>query len=523
VTGTWQLLRSFLRRDRFAIPAWSVGLALLYWSQAVSVEGLYTTQEEFDRAAASMESNAAFIAMAGPARALNTVGGQVVWQASAFGAVLAGLMSMFLLGRHTRAEEESGRDELVRSSVVGRRAPLAAAMLLVLLANLVAAALITLSLLSVPLATADSIATGLGMALCGLAFGGVALVAMQLTRSTRAAYGIAGAAIGLAYVLRAVGDVGQPVFRWLSPIGWYQSMHPFSGLRWWPALLLVGATLAVSAVAVQLFERRDIGSGLLADRPGPPRASERLSTAWGLSWRMQRGSVAGWAAGLLLGGLAFGSIGNDVGDLIGEGEVGQDMFAPVGDLVDGYYATSLMILALIASGFTISSVLRARGEEEGLRVEPLLATALSRQRWWVGHVSVTVVGTVVVLVAGGLGLGLGNALVTGDVGAVTRLSAPMLAQAAPVLVLGSVAQLLYGLVPRWAQATWVLLVLCFVVMLFGELLRLPQWLRDLSPFDHLALVPAEDFRWAPVLVVGAIALATSLVGQAAFTRRDVGA
>ena len=87
MTGTWQLLRSFLRRDRFAIPAWSVGLALLYWSQAVSVEGLYTTQEEFDRAAASMESNAAFIAMAGPARALNTVGGQVVWQASAFGAV----------------------------------------------------------------------------------------------------------------------------------------------------------------------------------------------------------------------------------------------------------------------------------------------------------------------------------------------------------------------------------------------------------------------------------------------------
>ena len=36
------------------------------------MDGLYATQAEFDRAAASMEGNAAFIAMAGPARALNT-------------------------------------------------------------------------------------------------------------------------------------------------------------------------------------------------------------------------------------------------------------------------------------------------------------------------------------------------------------------------------------------------------------------------------------------------------------------
>ena len=104
---------------------------------AVSVDGLYTTQAEFDRAARSMADNVAFIAMAGPARALNTVGGQVAWQASAFGAIVAGLMSMFLVGRHTRAEEEYGRDELVRSGVVGRYAPLTSALLVVVVANLV--------------------------------------------------------------------------------------------------------------------------------------------------------------------------------------------------------------------------------------------------------------------------------------------------------------------------------------------------------------------------------------------------
>eukprot|EP01032_Pedospumella_encystans_P034328 gene34328-38801_t len=86
---------------------------------AVSVDGLYTSQADFDRAAALMEGNTAFIAMAGPARALNTIGGQVMWQAGAFGAVAIGLMAMLLVGRHTRAEEEKGREELVRATAVG--------------------------------------------------------------------------------------------------------------------------------------------------------------------------------------------------------------------------------------------------------------------------------------------------------------------------------------------------------------------------------------------------------------------
>jgi ABC-2 type transport system permease protein len=106
VTGAAALLRHHLRRDRWMILWWSIGVTVLYWSQAVSVDGLYATQAEFDKAAAAMDDNAAFIAMAGPARALDTVGGQVAWQATAFGAVVAGLMSMFLIGRHSRAEEE---------------------------------------------------------------------------------------------------------------------------------------------------------------------------------------------------------------------------------------------------------------------------------------------------------------------------------------------------------------------------------------------------------------------------------
>jgi ABC-2 type transport system permease protein len=522
MTGTWVILRHFLRRDRWTLLWWGLGVTFLYYSQAVSVDELYASQAEFDKAAASMEGNAAFIAMAGPARALNTIGGQVTWQAAAMGAVVAGLMSMFLVGRHTRAEEESGRDELLRASSVGRLAPTAAALLDGMIANVLLGVLVAVSLATYPLAVADSIALGVGLTLCGWVFTGTALLAAQLTSTARSMYGIAGAFIGLAYALRAIGDVGSPVLSWLSPIGWYQSMHAFSGLRWWPALLLLAAAVASAGAAYAVFVRRDFGTGVLAARPGPARAGAGLRSGWGLAWRLQRGSVIGWSLGMLLLGIGYGSIGNDVGDLVGDSKTTRDVFVQSGgDLVDGFYATSILMLALIATGFAISSALRPRGEEDGGRVESLLATAIPRRTWLLGHVVVTLLGVVLVVLCAGLGLGLGYALVTGDSGAIVKYTLGTLGYVAPVLVLSGVARVLYGVAPRATILAWLGTVFCVVVMFFGPLLRLPQWFQDVSPFEHLALVPAQDFSWLPFLVLLAVAALLSAVGQLGFLRRDV--
>lgn len=522
MTGTLLLLRHFLRRDRWMILAWTVGITLLYWSQAVSVEGLYATQEEFERAAAAMEGNAAFVAMAGPARALDTVGGQVAWQATAFGAITAGLMSMFLVVRHTRAEEESGRDELLRAAAVGRSATTAAAVLVALLANLLTGALVAVSLVTFPLEAADSVALGAGLAAVGTFFAAVALLAAQLTSSPRAAYGVTGAVIGTAFVLRAIGDVGTPALTWLSPIGWYQGMHAFSGLRWWPMLLLVAGAAAVLLAAVRAFGVRDHGAGVLAARPGPTRADATLGTPLGLAWRLQRGTLIGWTVGLLLTGLSYGSLGSDVGDILGDSEATQDLFTRgSSDLVEGFYATSIVMMALMACGYAVSTALRPRHDESTGVAEVLLATGLSRQRWLLAQTVLTVAGTAVVVVAAGLGLGIGYALTTGDTDAVGTYLLATLPYVAPVLVMSAAARLLFGLRPRLAPLAWLALLFAVVVMLFGELLRIPDWLQDVSPFRHLALAPAEDFRWAPFLVLLGVASVLSAAGHALFRRRDV--
>jgi ABC-2 type transport system permease protein len=90
-----------------------------------------------------------------------------------------------------------------------------------------------------------------------------------------------------------------------------------------------------------------------------------------------------------------------------------------------------------------------------------------------------------------------------------------------VLMLVAVTWLAYGLQPRWAGVGWLLLTFCVVVMLFGELLHFPDWLKSLSPFSHLALVPAQSFAWAPVIWLLVIAAAVGASGFAALRHRDL--
>ena len=391
-----------------------------------------------------------------------------------------------------------------------------------LLASILTGLAVSLSLVAYGLPSTGSWSLGIGLALCGVAYTGVAVLAAQVTSSTRAMYGLVGTVIGASYALRAVGDVSGGTLSWLSPIGWYQAMHAFSGDRWWPGLLLVLLGLVTGAAAYAVFDRRDFGSGVLATRPGRARAGPDLQGHLGLAWRLQRGSLVGWTVGLFLGGLGYGSIGDDIGSLVGDSEFSQDVFASSGpDLVDSFYAVAIVMLVLIGAGFTVASALRPHGEEEGGRLESLLATALPRWHWLVGHLAVTVTGTVVVVGAAGLGLGAGYAMVTGDGGSVLPLAGDTMTMVPGALLLGTLGTLLTGLAPRWAALAWLGLGFCAVVLMFGTALGLPEWLVDLSPFTHLAAVPAEPMDWSAFAGVLAVAVGIGAVGVVGFTRRDV--
>lgn len=146
LTGTGTLTRLALRRDRVMIPAWVVPIALLVASTASAFGGLYDTPAERAGVAASTAGNGSLRALYGPVFDTG-IGGLTAWRMMAFGSALAGLMAILLVVRHTREEEEAGRLELVGAGAVGRRAPLAAALVTGFGAALLLGLLVTLALL----------------------------------------------------------------------------------------------------------------------------------------------------------------------------------------------------------------------------------------------------------------------------------------------------------------------------------------------------------------------------------------
>ncbi|CAM5473468.1 ABC transporter permease [Streptomyces tanashiensis] len=514
MTGTGVLTRLALRRDRLTLPVWALVTGGMVASGAGSLEGLYGTAAERAEAAATMTANSSMRALYGPVFG-DSLGGLVAWRFGTFGAVLAAVASLIVVVRHTREEEETGRQEMLSAGAVGRRAPLTAALLTALALNTAIALLITAGLAGQ--GTAGALALGLAVAGTGMVFATTAALAAQVTESARLAKGLTAAVLGLAFALRAAGDAGGSSFlTWLSPIGWAEQVRAFAGERWWVLLLILAAVLAQTAAAYALTARRDVGASFLATRPGP--AEGRLATAGALAWRLQRGTLLGWSLGFLLGGLAFGGMAEGAADLVGDNERAREIFERMGGqsaLTDAFLATMVSLLGMLAALYAVGSVLRPYGEESSGRAEPLLAGALGRLRWAAGHLVIAFGGSALILVLAGIGLALSYGH---DLGPILGAA---LVQLPAVWTLAGLAVLLWGAAPKAANAAWGMAGLCLALGWIGPALGLPGAVLGLSPFGHLPKLPGPDMTWTPVLALTALAAALTAAGLAGLRRRDV--
>lgn len=522
--GTGTLLRFMLRRERFRLPWWLLGAGVLLAFQSTGSQNLYGTPEALARLRETMGGNVTIVALSGPKELLETIGGEVVFEIFGYLAIVVALMSMFLVGRHTRSDEETGRAELIRSARVGRHAPLAAALCLAGLANLAVAVVVFAAAAGTGLPVVGSVLLGAATAGVGLTFAALTACAAQVFENARAVYGAVALAIGASYVLRAVGDIGNGALSWLSPIGWGQRTFPYSDDRWWPLLLPLGVSVVLGAVAVALLDRRDFGAGLLPSRPGRATASWALGSPLGLAWRLQRGALAGWAVGLFLLGASYGSFGNSVEQYVADNpEIANYLPGGAADVVDSYLGLTIMLAALVAAAFAVSSGLRARGEETSGRAEPVLATATSRWAWLGSHLAVALAGSALILLLVGFGEGLTYGLSVSDAGQIPRLMAVALVYLPAVWLVVGLAVLAFGWLPRAAAAVaWVVFGYCAVVALFAESFNLPEWTRNASPFAHTPEAPFESVTVAPLLVLGGIAVVLQAAGFVGFRRRDVG-
>jgi ABC-2 type transport system permease protein len=526
--GTAALTRFALRRDRVLLPAWVAVFVLMTVFSASATMALYPDEALRIVAASSVNDVPVAVAIYGRIWDPTSLGALSLLKLGALGAALIAVLAVMLVIRHTRADEERGRTELLGATVVGERAGLAAGVIVASIAMGSIGVLSALGLTAVGLPASGSWAFGLGWATTGISFVAIAAVCAQLTSSSRAANAIAMGAVAALYLLRAIGDVaggeqGPSFLSWLSPIGWGQQVRPYAGDRFLVLLVPIVFAGLVLWAASAISARRDLGAGVLPDRVGPATAAGWLASPWLLAWRLQRGLLLGWAIAYVIFGAILGSIVSDLTGMFDSPQVVAMIKAlgGTGELIDAFIAMEFSIVAFMTASYGIAVARRLSTEEADGHAEPVLATAVSRTAFLGSHVVIALLGATLLCLVQGVALGLANAASIGTTDRLGAVVGASLAYLPAIWTITGVAVLLFGALPRLAYLAWVVVVALLLVSELGAMLSWPQWILDSSPFAHIPRLPTAPMEWTPLVVLTLVAAALIAIGTVRFQQRDL--
>ncbi|MER6008611.1 polyketide antibiotic transporter [Nonomuraea angiospora] len=517
------LLGLAARRERLRSAVWILVVVMLGAGLVSYINGYFTTQEALRTYARVISGNPILLGLGGPV-AEPSVGAMAAWRSGGLLFLLTAWMALTIVIRHTRAEEESGRQELMLSGVIGRAAPLTAALVTAAVAALAAGALTAGVLVAIGMEAAGSLAYGAAITAAGWVFAAIGAVVSQLAQAARTATTLGLLALGVSYVLRYLGDAsGATWLTWSSPLGWSHLVRAYAADRWWPLLVSLVATGFLLALAYALSARRDLDAGLLPVRPGPA-AGPYLKGPFSLAWRLQRGLLAKWAAGVTAAAALFAGLSGVAPRLADQPGRVLDAFlhrygGPSGDPVDAYLWIIVLLLAYTVALYPVLATLRLHHEESSGHAEALLSTAVSRLRWAAAHLAVAALGTLALLALGGFVTGLIYSLVMGDP-AVGRVLATALEHVPAAWLVGAFAAFAVGVLPRVSVAlSWTVWGAVTVVGdLGGPLIGLWGWSR-VEPFHYTPnTVSGEPFTAAPATVI--LALTALLVATALIRLRD---
>ncbi|EIM08524.1 ABC transporter polyketide tetronasin permease [Planococcus antarcticus DSM 14505] len=526
--GTGTLMRFVLRRDRLRLPIWLLSFASISAIIALAFVGLYQSAEERQAMAETMR-NPAMTAMVGPGYGLDnyTVGAMTAHEMLLMTAVVVGLMSILLVTRHTRTDEEDGRIEMIRSLPVGRLSNLLSILLVLIGANIVLALLTAFSLTALGIESIDlegSLVYGSALGASGMIFAGVAAVCAQLSPNARSTLGLSITVLLFAYMIRAIGDVMNDALSWISPLNWILRSEAYVNNYWWPILMTLAAAFLLMGLALYLNAIRDLGSGFLPSWPGKGKASKSLLSPFGLALRLQRTGLIAWGAGILLIGASYGSVLGDLESFFEDIDLMQQLIVQASgfSLTEQFIPVLMAVMAILGTIPVLLAVLKLKTEEKNDRLEHILSRAVSRNQLMGGYLAMAILTGFAMLSLAALGLGLvGNAMTEEKLPLGMFYGAGLAYLPAMLFIIG-VAVLLIGWAPNLTSTVWLYLVFSFVVIYLGGLFQFPDWMGKLTPYGYVSEIPIEGMNYLNAAMLTLAAVILTAIGMLGFNRRDIG-
>lgn len=524
---TWLTVRFIFRQDRIRLFVWIVSFVVVNVGTASAFTNLYASEAE-RQAMAQTVANPAMTAMLGPAYGLDnyTEAAMMAHQMLLLTAIVVAVMNILLTARHTRAPEEDGRMEMMRSLPLGTLTPLSAAIIVMAGANMLVGIGSGFGLAALGIESMDlhgSLMYGAVLGGVGFFFSTVTAVFAQLSESTRGTVGLSFAVLGLAYLVRAIGDVSNETLSWFSPLGWAVKTETYVNNQWGPFLLLIAVALLLFVLALYLQVIRDLEAGFFPTRTGRKEASAFLNGPFSLAIRLQRTAMISWLVAMALIGASYGSVLGDLETFFESNELMAEMFASNAgfSMTDQFISIIMMVIAIIAAIPALLVMFKLKAEEKKNRNEHVLARAVSRNRQFGSYVLLALLISIVMVVIGGWMFGAtGNAVMDEPI-EISQLLGAAIAYVPALFVIIGLGALFVGVFPRATMITWLYLVFAFVTNYFSELFQFPDWVVQLTPFGYVPEMPIEEMNYASTGVLLFVAACLLVIGFQGYNKRDI--
>ena len=503
---------------------WATTWLLILGALTVITLPAYTYPDEAARQVAVelAQNNAATTLLYGRLPDPGSPGQLFVWETGTFVTLLVAVLGVLMTVRLTRVAEQEGTTELLRSAGLRRQGPLTATLVVLAVVGALLG-LVSTAALGVRAGKFDgvdwtgSLAFGCVVTLTFLLMALLTVILAQLVPTAWSARVAGALAVAGGLALRAAADTQQqPWLHWISPLGLRASVAPFTSNSPVPLIAAFVVVILLAAVATTLERSRELGESILRVSTTKVRHI-RVSSPLGLAWRLGRATTLWWVAGIALGGALFTAMGSSVVETARQGQQsGGFLEAQLAgeDPVSAYFGYTGTVVAIVVVAAGILSTLQAVTEERRGPGEYLRATGTSPARALAGHLGAALIGSALTLGSAAALIATVAPQAVSSPGVSGEAFQQVIGQWSGVLVLLGPATLLAGWMPRLAWLGWIPYAASAVLALLGTLLRLPQALIDLGPFD-----PAHGFlKPALRLVVFVIAAG---VGLWAVGRRDL--
>jgi len=329
--------------------------------------------------------------------------------------------------------------------------------------------------------------------------------------------------LGLCYMLRAAGDIGNETLSLISSLGLIHRTQPYIENHWWPVLVVALETAVLIAIAYALNAVRDMGQGLIPAKSGRRSASSALRSPFGLAFRLLRNPLFAWLAAMFMLGASYGSIqGDTLEQFIAESEFYQMMIGTNDTFSTAEMFTTMVnsIMALVCVVPALTAVLKLRSEEKEGRTEHVLARVVKREQYMAGYVGLGFVFAVLNQCATALGLYVSAMYVLPEPIALGFLMEANLVYLPAIWIMMGIAVLLTGWLPKATGAVWGYFGISFFAAFMGRILALPDWLMKITPFTYIPQLPADSVNYTTLALMTGIAVVLTVVGFVGYRERD---